>query len=233
MSDARNTDGIELVIFDLDGVLIDSEAISAQMLVSELSKRGVEIDLQYVARHFLGRSYPVVLSQIREDFGIQLSSEFEDGYRARLLDAFDRDLRIMPGVRTVLDALTVPFCVATSSSPLRVARCLGIVGLTDTFGDHVSTASEVKNGKPAPDLPILAAQRMGVPPAHCLVVEDSLNGILAARAAGMRVWRFIGGSHLGAATPQEPPESIPDRRFLSFADFFQDVPGLARQGRAT
>ena len=113
---------IDLVIFDCDGVLIDSEVISARMLVAELAGHGVGIDTDYVARHFLGRSYPVVLSQIRQEFGVQLPEGFEADYRARLITAFAGELRIMPGVRNVLDTLAAPFCLATSSSPERLAQ---------------------------------------------------------------------------------------------------------------
>ena len=218
----------DLVIFDCDGVLIDSEAISARMLITELAARGVEVDLAYVARHFLGRSYPVVLEQIRRDFGIGLPPDFEAEYRARLLAAFDRQLKIMPGVREVLDILEVPFCLATSSSPVRVARSLEIVGLAETFAGRVTTASEVARGKPAPDLFLLACQRMGGMPSRTLVIEDSLNGIQAARAAGMTVWRFIGGSHLGPDTGLEPRKSRPDARFAHFDELPARLPDLVR-----
>ena len=192
----------DLVIFDCDGVLIDSEAISARMLITELAARGVEVDLAYVARHFLGRSYPVVLEQIRRDFGIDLPPDFEAEYRARLL--------------------------ATSSSPVRVARSLEIVGLAETFAGRVTTASEVARGKPAPDLFLLACQRMGGMPSRTLVIEDSLNGIQAARAAGMTVWRFIGGSHLGPDTGLEPRKSRPDARFAHFDELPARLPDLVR-----
>jgi len=120
---------IELVIFDCDGVLIDSEAISARMLVAELAARGVRIDLDYVRRHFLGRSYPVVLRQIRRDFGLDLPEDFEAAYRARLLAAFERELSVMPGVEAVLDALSPPAWLATSSSASRArSRSLALPG---------------------------------------------------------------------------------------------------------
>ncbi|WP_283176092.1 HAD family hydrolase [Gemmobacter sp. 24YEA27] len=185
----------ELLILDCDGVLIDSEIISAQMLVAELAQLGVEIDLAYVARHFLGRSYPTVMATIRADFGLDLPPEFETGYREALLAAFGRDLRIMPGVAAMLDLLAVPVCVATSSSPRRVETSLRLVGLWDRLGAVTFTASEVAQGKPAPDLFLHAAARMGVAPAACLVIEDSLTGLRAANAAGMEVWRFTGGSY--------------------------------------
>jgi HAD superfamily hydrolase (TIGR01509 family) len=223
-------EGCDLVIFDCDGVLIDSEIISARMLIEELARLGVEIDLPYVARHFLGRSYPTVMAQIRREFGLDLPPEFEDQYRERLLDGFRKDLKVMPGVLEVLDELAVPFCVATSSSPRRAAMSLELTGLIDRVGDRLFTASQVAQGKPAPDLFLFAASRMGAAPGRSLVVEDSLTGLRAALAAGMQVWRFTGGSHFGPDTPEEPEDARPHRRFDAFADFFQTAPALRRPG---
>lgn len=211
----------DLIIFDCDGVLIDSEIISARMLVEALADRGVQIDLPYVSRHFLGRSYPVVMQTIRQDFGLDLPPAFEEDYRERLLEGFRRTLQIMPGAREALDRLAVPFCVATSSSPRRVQMSLSLVGLWETVKDRTFTASEVARGKPAPDLFLHSAARMGASPAKCLVIEDSLTGVQAGLAAGMTVWRFTGGSHMGPETPDEPPEARPHARFASFAEFFQ------------
>jgi beta-phosphoglucomutase-like phosphatase (HAD superfamily) len=98
MTAGRQAAAIDLVIFDCDGVLIDSEVISARMLIAELAGHGVAIDMPYVARHFLGRSYPVVLQNVRDSFGIDLPYSFEVDYRARLLAAFEADLRVMPGI---------------------------------------------------------------------------------------------------------------------------------------
>lgn len=218
----------DLLILDCDGVLIDSEIISARMLVAELARLGVTIDLAYVARHFLGRSYPTVMNQIRSEFGLQLPPEFDGQYRDRLLDAFRQGLKIMPGVREAIDDLAVPCCVATSSSPRRAEMSLRLVGLWDMLGPVTFTASEVARGKPAPDLFLHVAERMGTPPAACLVIEDSLTGIRAARAAGMEVWRFIGGSHMGQDTPDEPGDARPTLRFASFAEFFQIAPDLRK-----
>lgn len=220
--------GPGLIIFDCDGVLIDSEIISARMLVEALADLGVQVDLAYVARHFLGRSYPTVMAQIRAEFGLDLPPQFEADYRERLLAAFATDLAIMPGVAQVVAELGVPCCVATSSSPRRAEMSLRHVGLWETLGARTFTASRVANGKPAPDLFLLAAETMGVAPAHCLVIEDSLTGVRAALAAGMPVWRFIGGSHMGPDTPPEPADARPDLRFASFADFFHMAPNLRR-----
>jgi HAD superfamily hydrolase (TIGR01509 family) len=216
----------DLVIFDCDGVLIDSEIISARMLIAELGTLGVRVDLDYVARHFLGRSYPTVMAQIRRDFSLDLPANFEDGYRARLLAAFVRDLKVMPGAGKVLEILSLPRCVATSSSPHRVEQSLRITGLWPLVAGLVFTASEVANGKPSPDLFLHAAARMGAHPERCLVIEDSLTGIRAARAAGMEVWRFVGGSHLGEAAETEPADATPDLRFASFDQFFHIDPRI-------
>jgi HAD superfamily hydrolase (TIGR01509 family) len=220
---------IDLVIFDCDGVLVDSEIISAQMLISELSTQGVSIDLDYVARHFLGRSYPTVMAQIRRDFALDLPPSFEDSYRTRLLAAFEQHLQVMPGVADVLRKLALPFCVATSSSPRRVQQSLAMTGLWDLAKGRIFTASEVVHGKPAPDLFLHAANKMGVVAMHCLVIEDSLTGIRAARAAGMEVWRFTGGSHLGADAAPEPADARPDVRFANFADFFHVDPRISER----
>ncbi len=220
----------DLVIFDCDGVLIDSEIISARMLIEELARLGVAIDLDYVALNFLGRSYPTVMAQIRQEFRLDLPADFEDRYRDRLLEAFRSDLKIMPGILEVLDHLGVPFCVATSSSPRRVEMSLGLTGLADRIGDRVFTASQVARGKPAPDLFLLAADRMGHAPGRTLVIEDSLTGVRAALAAGMTVWRFVGGSHFKQASiaADAPPDARPQRQFDDFAQFFHTAPSLRR-----
>ncbi len=220
----------DLVIFDCDGVLIDSEVISARMLIQELRSYAVAVDIAYVARHFLGRSYSAVLSQIRTDFGVDLPEGFEADYRARLLAAFARDLRIMPGVAAVIDALAVPYCLATSSSPERLATSLQIVGLTQAFAGRCTTTSEVANGKPAPDIFLHAAGKMGVDPARCLVIEDSFSGIAAGLAAGMTVWRYVGGSHLHGLDLPPAAGARPHREFASYGEFFHLSHGLGGKG---
>ena len=217
----------ELVIFDCDGVLIDSEIISANMLVAELAGLGVRIDLAYVARHFLGRSYPTVMQQIRREFGLDLPPEFEDQYRQRLMAAFEAGLRVMPDVKAVLETLALPYCVATSSSPMRARRSLEIAGLS-ALTKRLFTSTMVARGKPAPDLFLHAAATMGAHPAQCLVIEDSLNGVRAARAAGMPVWRFVGGSHLAGRLEEEPDDARPDFRFARFDAFFDLDPTVRR-----
>ncbi len=228
MSPILSNADIRLVILDCDGVLIDSEIISATILVEQISKLGVSIDFHYVQQHFLGRSFPRVVELIQQQFGVDLPAEFEATYRSELLKAFETRLTLMPGVLDALDAMAVDCCVATSSSPPRVRRSLELVSLLQRFKGRVFTASQVANGKPAPDLFLYAAAQMGFAPHHCLVIEDSVPGVEAALAAGMAVACFTGGSHLtGIETPL--PRSLSDLpSFDSWHDLFDMAPQLRR-----
>jgi beta-phosphoglucomutase-like phosphatase (HAD superfamily) len=136
----------------------------------------------------------------------------------------------MPGVLDVLDELSVPFCVATSSSPRRVEMSLVLTGLAGRMQGRVFTASQVARGKPAPDLFLFAAAQLGHDPSRTLVIEDSLTGVRAALAAGMTVWRFVGGSHFRQTSVgrEAPPDAQPHRQFDDFGAFFHTAPGLRR-----
>ena len=196
MKQGSVVDEIELVIFDCDGVLVDSETISASVIVDLLSEFGVAVSRSYVFDHFIGLSFPAVGMRIRDDWAVSLPAEFEQTYRARLISRFESELQTTPGIRSVLARLRCRACVATSSSDPRVRRTLALTGLDRWFGANVFTASQVARGKPAPDLFLYAAGRMGVSPARTLVIEDSLPGVEAARAAGMTVMVYSGGSHM-------------------------------------
>ena len=192
---------IKCIIFDCDGVLIDSEVISARVMIEELAHENIEIDFVYFQENFLGRGFAKVSADIRANSGRAISDDFETRYRSKLLEAFAQELKPMPGIFEVLDALLLPCCVATSSSPTRVQNSLNITGLARYFGNNVFTASQVKNGKPAPDLFLFAAAEMGVDPSNCLIIEDSETGLEAAVRAQMPVWHFTGGSHLKDYSP--------------------------------
>ena len=196
----------DLIIFDCDGVLIDSEVISATVLIELAAAHGVALTRDHIRDHFVGRSFPTVARHIREAFAVDLPPGFEAAYRAELLARFEREMRPTPGIAALLPRVRLPCCVATSSSPQRVARSLAISGLAGFFGDRVFTASLVARGKPAPDLFLHVARVMGAAPARCLVIEDSRPGIEAAQAAGMAVTLYTGGSHLGGkAFDTHPP----------------------------
>lgn len=210
---------VKLIIFDCDGVIADSEVLSASVLIDQLAGLGINVTPADVRRDFLGRSFPTVAQTIRQRFGQPLPDSFEADYRARLLDRFAAELRPTPGVLAVLDALHVPACIATSSSPQRVGRTLEVLGLTDRFAGCVFTASQVRHGKPAPDLFLLVAERMGCAPADTLVIEDSAPGIAAAQAAGMRILHYAGGAHLRDTDPMVLPDAV--RSFDNWGDFSQ------------
>lgn len=213
---------VALVIFDCDGVLIDSEVISASVLIGEAAAVGIPLTPAYVRDHFLGRSFPTVAATIRAQFGTVLPADFEQRYRARLLERFETDLALTPGILDLLPRLRVPWCLATSSSPPRLARSLAISGLDQWF-PHRFTASEVARGKPAPDLFLHAAARMGADPAHCLVIEDSRPGILAAQAAGMQAALYTGGSHMGGVGFDTGAPLIPFDDWARFPELWPDL----------
>lgn len=224
--------GVDLVIFDCDGVLIDSEVISARILIEQLGDVGVHVDLAYVQMHFLGRSWTKVASEVRSAYGLDLKSDFEDRYRNKLLAAFETELRTVAGIEDVLEQLRVRSCVATSSSPRRARRSLELSGLAGYFGERLFTASQVANGKPAPDLFLFTAAEMGVAPEKCLVIEDSLPGVIAARAAGMQVLRFVGGSHLRGVAAEVLDQAGTISVFDKWQQFFEIAPQLKSTGGA-
>jgi HAD superfamily hydrolase (TIGR01509 family) len=216
----------DLVIFDCDGVLIDSEGLSCQVLTLALARLGVEIDFDYFCVNYLGRSFPTVAKDIRKTFAIELPESFERDYRAQLLAAFETQLQPTPGVVEAIRAIGLPVCVATSSSPERVSNSLRIAGLRDLFEPHVFTASEVQSGKPAPDLFLHVAREMGADPARCLVIEDSLPGVQAGVAAGMDVVRYTGGIHLRGRVLKHADEI---QTFDNWPEIFQMRPSISRK----
>ena len=185
----------DLVVFDCDGVLIDSEVLSCACLSELLCQEGFSVDLQGVFDRFLGRSFSTVEDEFRLATGRPLKPDFGKRYLSRLKRRFESELKPMPGVESALARLKARSCVASSSRRERLDFSLAIAGLAHAFGDRVYSADQVTRAKPAPDLFLHAAERMGAAPSHSLVIEDSVNGIVAGKAAGMTVWGFVGGSH--------------------------------------
>jgi HAD superfamily hydrolase (TIGR01509 family) len=186
-----------LVIFDCDGVLIDSEPISLARLTAGLNRIGVDIDVETVRARFAGTAMTSIMGHVAADYGIRAPDGFVEAVKADTLLAFDRELRAMTGVAEAVAALTLPACVASSSDPVRLRHSLGLTGLLPLFEGRVFSSAEVARGKPFPDLFLHAAARMGAAPETCLVIEDSVPGVTAARAAGMSVVGFTGGGHWG------------------------------------
>lgn len=185
----------ELIIFDCDGVLVDSEPLAAAALAAELADAGIETTAQECLDHFTGLSMESVIACIEDRWRRRLPATFRERLKERDYDAFRRHLRPIPGVEALLSSLTTPKCVASSGSLEKLEVTLTATGLMTHFAPNVFSAEQVARGKPAPDLFLYAAERMGASPDRCFVVEDSIAGVTAARAAGMDVIGYAGGGH--------------------------------------
>ena len=186
-----------LLIFDCDGVLVDSELIALEELSAILAENGYAMDVAACGEAFLGRHVGDILAGIETRLGRPLPGG-APGMARRMLTRLERELKPVPGVAALLDRLDGPRCVASSSDRARIAATLRWTGLDSFFGSHIFSGLEVARGKPAPDLFLHAAAQMGVPPAACVVIEDSVFGVAAGVAAGMPVLGFTGGSHSDA-----------------------------------
>jgi HAD superfamily hydrolase (TIGR01509 family) len=188
---------VDLVIFDCDGVLVDSEVISCQAHADVLTVCGYPITAAQVFDRFLGRSAKQAGLEVEAELGHALPDDFTARLQQQLFSAFEADLQAVIGITQALDAIDLPVCVASSGSHERMRVSLGATGLYDRLAPHIFSSSQVANGKPAPDLFLFAAAQMGADPAACVVVEDSVAGIRGAVAAGMTAFGFHGGSHCG------------------------------------
>jgi len=186
-----------LLIFDCDGVLVDSEVIALETLREMLASLGRPMTMDEVDREFTGGSLADTVATVGRLLGRPLPADVGQKFGQRLLDRLRLELKPMPGVRDAILALPYRRCVASSSSPDRLKLSLKVTGLAPLF-EHVFSAVEVARGKPAPDLYLLAANTLGEPPARCIVIEDTVRGVVAGRAAGARVVGFAGAAH---ATP--------------------------------
>jgi len=208
---------IELVIFDCDGVLVDSERLAVRVDVQVLAALGWPLSEQEVIERFVGRSHAFFLSEVEAHLGRRLPPDWEDEFQPLYRKAFADHLTPVPGVVDALDRITLPTCVASSGTHEKMRYTLGLTGLYERFAGRIFSVEEVTHGKPAPDLFLHAATRMGVEPSACAVVEDSRHGVEAARAAGMLAFGFAGG--LTSA------ERLSGPRTIVFSDM-GDLPGL-------
>ncbi|BDH08544.1 MULTISPECIES: HAD family hydrolase [Streptomyces] len=193
----------DLILFDNDGVLVDSEPISNRHLAAYLTELGHPTTYDDSIRDYMGAAMHRVHDLVLERTGERLPADFDDVFHARVFAAFERELRPVAGVEGVLEKLAadgVPYCVASSGSHERIRVGHRATGLDRWFGDdRIFSSQDVGRGKPDPDLFLYAAERMGVAPERCLVVEDSPLGVRAAVAAGMDVYGF---------TAMTPPEKL-------------------------
>jgi HAD superfamily hydrolase (TIGR01509 family) len=184
-----------LVVFDMDGVLVDSERIANRIFHGCLAEHGVPLTLGESTRRYVGRSMAFAIADVEKSFGIVLPPNFAETERAKVLAAYEGELQAVAGVPELLEGLALPFCLASSSDPPRIKRSLELCGLLAYFEGRCFSATQVANGKPAPDLFLFAAKQMGFAAADCVVIEDTLAGLAAAKAAGMKAYAYAGAGH--------------------------------------
>lgn len=184
-----------MIIFDCDGVLVDSEILSNHIDAELMTAAGHPITAAELIENFIGRPKADIWADIAERRGTPWPEGLIGQAEARLIERFRTDLRPVEGVAEALARLSPPLSVASSSALPKLRLALDVAGLLQTFDPHVYSASQVARGKPAPDVFLFAAAQSGVEPQSCIVVEDSVPGVIAALAAGMRVVGFTGGLH--------------------------------------
>lgn len=210
----------QLVIFDCDGVLIDSEPIANRVFAEQLATVGIAMSPEEVWRHFVGRSRDTCIAMAGEMRGEPLPADFASAWDDALHRALDVEARPVEGIPELLQALPVPYCVASNGEPTHMRRGLGAAGLLPLVEGRLFSAADVARPKPAPDVYLHAARSMGVEPARCVVVEDTPTGARAGLAAGMRVYGYV-GSPMNQRAELERLGAMPFTRMA-------DLPRLAR-----
>ncbi|MEU0159794.1 HAD family hydrolase [Streptomyces sp. NPDC006261] len=179
-----------LVIFDCDGVLVDSETLSSQVMREMAGLEGLSFSPEQALAFIRGRKVAEWVGQLEAQLGRALPAGFVPRFRTRSAELFATELRAVPHVRHVVDGLRLPFCTASSAPREKILNTLGLTGLLPSFQDRIYSAYEVGSWKPDPGLFLHAAADLGVPADRCAVVEDSLVGVRAGRAAGMAVFGY-------------------------------------------
>ena len=191
----------DLVIFDCDGVLVDSEPIANRVFTDLLNELGLATTLEETMRDYVGRSMASCMAIVGERLGRPVPDDFIDAFRDRTADAFRAELRAVPGIEAALDAISdasLPTCVASSGEHRKIRLSLGLTGLLPRFDGRIFSAQDVARGKPHPDLFLHAARAMDADPSRCVVIEDSPLGVRAGVAAGMTVLGFAARTEPGA-----------------------------------
>ena len=183
---------IRHIIFDCDGVLIDSEEISMEIDRRLLAENGVHISEGEMHQRFVGKTFAAMVSEVEAQTGKPLPTDLEARKDVLMLEVYRKELKPIAGVREALSAIAMPKSIGTNGPRARAMEALRIVGIQQHFGERMTTFEDVKNGKPAPDIYLLAAKRAGFAPAECAVVEDSVTGVAAAVAAGCVTFGFTG-----------------------------------------
>ncbi|WP_346845292.1 HAD family hydrolase [uncultured Rothia sp.] len=212
----------ELIIFDCDGVLVDSEVLAVEIDRQVLTEHGWELTREQVIEKFLGIPMIKVQEGLEEYLNRPLGPEWIDSLETRYKESFEESLEPVPGIIEALEQLAVPRCVASSGTHQRIRRSLSLCKMLRYFEDsHIFSTQDVARGKPAPDLFLHAASSMGVEPENCVVVEDSAHGVSAAKAAGMPVLGYAGG-----VTPAHKLDDAGAQVFTNMADLPQIIEKL-------
>lgn len=185
------------MIYDCDGTLIDSEGIACSVCAGALTAIGVPYTTEMFAARYAGRPARETWEHVTRVYGVRLPEGFNQSVNAEIHRRLDAEVQAVEGVRQAVEMIGEMRCVASSTGISQLKKNLATAGLSDLFGDSVFSASQVKRGKPAPDVFLYAASQMGADPADCLVIEDTVAGVTAARRAGMRVLGFVGANHGG------------------------------------
>ena len=183
---------LELVIFDCDGVLVNSEPLSNEIFIEALKELGVELTHEECNHAFVGRSPGHNIATVEQMLGAVVPPNFLADLMAKSNEHFAKHLEAIPGIKVALDKIELPVCVASGSQPDMIRQNLALTGLLERFGDNIFSAAQVANGKPAPDIFLFAASSMHANPENCVVVEDSIAGVQAGCAAGMTVLGYTG-----------------------------------------
>lgn len=186
---------IGLVLFDCDGTLVESETLMHDVRMRRFSALGIPCTARELAVRYNGIRYPAMIADLTARHGVDIGPEVFDAIEQEFMTRCASELQAVAGAAALLEALRVPFCLASNSPPARLVHMLRSAGLLDHFGARIFSAVDAGAPKPAPDVFLYAAAQMGVPPSECLVVEDSLFGLKAGRAAGMRVATYLGATH--------------------------------------
>lgn len=230
MSFSPSPPPVSAIIFDCDGVLVDSEVLALEIEIAVLAEAGLHYEREEFTRRFTGMSMPKFYAELEADGLARLGRSIQDVIQgpmhARYVEAFDTRLTEIAGALAAIAAVTHLKAVASSSPRDTLEKKLRKVGHWSHFDPHIYSADHVKEAKPAPDLFLLAAKELGVAPDACLVIEDSVNGVTAAKAAGMRCWGFTGGGHMSGAAGQRLLQTGAERLISDWAEFVAELEKL-------
>jgi HAD superfamily hydrolase (TIGR01509 family) len=197
MNSERRIGSSRAIIFDFDGVIADSEVLSNTVLAEVVTELGVPTSLEDSYRDYMGKRFVEVIAAIEKAIGGPLPPSFSEEFQARTLQRFRQALAPIAGAREFIAKFArVPRCIASSSSPDRLAVCLEVLGMAALFEGRVFSASNVARGKPHPDIFLHAAAQIGVDPSDCIVIEDSASGVIAGRSAGATVIGLLAAGHI-------------------------------------